>query len=304
MNKLLLYIVFLFILVLCIFSCIDNKYIVEDLRNNNRTAYIVYFMPRIESNITTRTLTPFPQYCEAQIFAFSSGGAQQSAASPVFRSSEAGTLSPVNIPMRLMTGEYDFYAISTKQDSIPVDFYNNIATGLSNGIDYLWASVKNQIIDSNGTTVPITFQHVASQIVIYVANTDSVDPMTSIQSARYNEPYITDDISWNLLTGEITTCTEISSTQIAMDIVNDTTISAIMVPVDDDKKTISCVIVIVQNSGRVQSCAINLPNITNGYQAGHCYEYLMYFDADSLELGLVKVAPWNDVVVSDDVTSN
>ena len=203
-----------------------------------------------------------------------------------------------------MTGEYDFYAISTKQDSIPVDFYNNIATGLSNGIDYLWASVKNQIIDSNGTTVPITFQHIASQIVIYVANTDSVDPMTSIQSARYNEPYITDDISWNLLTGEITTCTEISSTQIAMDIVNDTTVSATMVPVDDDKKTISCIIVIVKNSGRVQSCAINLQNITNGYQAGHCYEYLMYFDADSLELGLVKVAPWNDVVVSDDVTSN
>ena len=176
------------ILVTILYGCVDNKYIVDDQRATNlsNTKYIVYFLPRIESNISTRTLTPFPQYCKAQIFAFSSDGNQQSIISPVYRSQEAGTLSPTNTPMTLIDGEYDFYAISVKEDSLPPSFKDNVASDLYNNKDYLWCVVSNQTIDQNAITIPITFNHVATQIIVNIINKDSINPASQIVYATYS----------------------------------------------------------------------------------------------------------------------
>ena len=87
-------------------------------------------------------------------------------------------------------------------------------------------------------------------------------------------------------------------------IVDSFTTYCIMVPVDVSHQTMSYVATIEQESGQLQKCAVSLPLPDNCYQAGHSYEYLMYFDADTLSLGLVTVSAWKEDVVSSDVQAN
>ncbi len=293
------------ILVTILYGCVDNKYIVDDQRATNlsNTKYIVYFLPRIESNISTRTLTPFPQYCKAQIFAFSSDGNQQSIISPVYRSQEAGTLSPTNTPMTLIDGEYDFYAISVKEDSLPPSFKDNVASDLYNNKDYLWCVVSNQTIDQNAITIPITFNHVATQIIVNIINKDSINPASQIVYATYSPPVISDSVTWSLLTGVIVPATSVSSIQDSMSIDSFTT-SCVMIPLSAKADSLSYQSYIQQENGEYQLCQVNIPVPEDGYEAGHSYEYDMIFDADSLMLGYVRVAAWNEVTVSTDVEAD
>ena len=153
----LLWILIISTLTLSFIGCTNNKYLIEDLRGskNSNSEYIVYFLPRIESNFSTRDLTSFPQYCKAQIFVFNSNDSNTVLMSPVYRSQSEGTLTAVSNPIVLASGSYDFYAVSLKEDSVPITFDSNIATGLLNGIDYLWYATKDEEIDQNGTTIPI-----------------------------------------------------------------------------------------------------------------------------------------------------
>lgn len=293
----------LFIIIHSLFGCTKNEYIIDDNRtNNSKSKNLVYFVSRMENNFT-RVLTPFPQYCKAQIFAFTSGGDEQSVTSPIYRSASAGTLTPTNKPMILTDGEYNFYAVSSKEDSLPPTFINNYAVNLQNGKDYLWCSIKNQIIDKNGTTVPITFNHVATQLIVNIENKDNINPLSEILDAAYSAPIIDENVKWNLLTGIISPATSISTNPFNLSIKGLKT-STIMVPLYAPTDSIGYYVAVKQENGDLQLCSTLIPIPEEGYQAGHSYEYVMYFDADSLMLGLVTVAPWEEDVVSDDVEAN
>ena len=65
-------------------ACTENKLYITDQRGEAIGNYTVYFHPRLESNfVTTKSLSPFPKNCIAQVFAFSARGDQQSIGSPV-----------------------------------------------------------------------------------------------------------------------------------------------------------------------------------------------------------------------------
>ena len=48
-------------------------------------------------------------------------------------------------------------------------------------------------------------------------------------------------------------------------------------------------------------CTVSIPVPAGGFLGGHSYEYEMIFNADSLTTALVRVLPWKEVEVSDDV---
>ena len=104
-------------------GCVDNTFHVDDIRGIEtwkRNKYIVYFTSRMESSIVTKTLSPFPANCQAQIYVYSSQGDEQFMSSPVYRSQSAGTLTPTSgTPLLLTIGIYDFVAVSSKQITYP-----------------------------------------------------------------------------------------------------------------------------------------------------------------------------------------
>lgn len=89
-----------------------------------------------------------------------------------YKSNSTGKLIPVTTNMRLTTGNYDIYAISTNSlsNNTPL-FFQNISQSLKNGIDYLWAKTENIHISGNNKKVPIYFHHKCSEIVITITET-------------------------------------------------------------------------------------------------------------------------------------
>ncbi len=283
-------------------ACVDNKYIIDDYRlpGTSKDKNVVYFLPRLESNVATRVLTPFPEYCLVKIFVFDYYGTQSSITSPVYRSLEPGTLSPSQGQLTLINGTYNFYAVSLKEDSLPPKFTNNVATELYNNKDYLWCGVTDQMISHSGTTIPITFNHVATQIVVNVVNKDTTNPAAKVLSATISGPETTSGITWNLTTGVISPATSLASTGAAIQVDGMAT-SYIMLPVAVENGKLSYLAVVQQSQGQVVSCNVDIPFPEGGYLAGHSYQYDMYFDIDGGSLAEVVVAPWKDVTVSSDV---
>ena len=300
-----IHIISVLILLFSLSGCVDNIFHVDDIRGVEtwkRNKYNVYFTSRMENSIITRTLTPFPINCKAQIYVYSSQGDEQFMSSPVYRSQSAGTLTPTSgTPLLLTTGIYDFVGISSKTDDTPPSFDDNIATGLSNGTDYLWCLIQNQVIDSDGTTIPITFNHVASQIVVNLVNEDNEDEATNFYSVSMDLPLITNDVSWSLKDGVIASATTNSGELSTINMNNaGTQASYIIVPYNPSTGYMQFNAQVEQME-TVSSCSVNIPAPSGGFLGGHCYEYDLIFDADSLFIGIVKVAPWKEIDVSDDV---
>lgn len=289
------------IVFLLLVGCVDNKLYLDDTRGSGKKGeFLVYFYPRMESNfVITKSLSPFPKNCKAQIFAFSSGGNEQSVASPVYRSLSAGTLSPTQSPMMLVSGEYNFYTVSTRNDSLPPTFSDNVATSLRNGLDYLWCGITDQTINSNGTTLPITFTHSATQLVVGIRNEDETTPMTALVSARCQVPQTDGSVTWSITTGVITPTVSISDSLDSMKC-SGFTASHIVIPIAAGVDSLIFEAVVSQ-SGLQSLCTVGIPVPSGGLQGGHSYEYEMIFKEGVLKPALVRVLPWKEDEVSDDV---
>ncbi|MGL5682145.1 MAG: fimbrillin family protein [Marinifilaceae bacterium] len=274
------------------FGCTKNKWIIEDQREeilNGNERYVVYFNPRLESNFT-KALTPFPQNCYVQVYASNTMSLNSLFFPFLYESLSPGTLSPVSKPISISPGIYNFYAVSTKNDSIPPSFNTqNFATTLYNGIDYLWSGVMDKNVWESGEVIDITFTHCATQLVFNIVNNSQANAIDSVIYAAMGVPTI-DSVSWNLVTGEIPQLqTDPSDIQIMNYSKN--TLSGICLPFISSKPIIlACYALTAQNE--LFTFNVDVPPLSNGYLGGHSYQYNLVFDQDTLMVGDVLVAPW------------
>ena len=279
-------------------SCVKSEWIIDDIRESqnyelsNAVKNIVYFNPRIESNFITRTLTPFPAGCYVKIFVFADTEGSQSMFSPLYESLKAGTLTPTQNAIALPTGEYDFYAVSIKSDSLPPPFEQNYSSSLSNNVDYLWSGVKNHAVGTSGTTIDLTFSHTASQLVFNISN-GSTNYLKSIKSATMNVAKATDLSKWNLLTGEISQVNAAPVVSQSMD-VDDFVLSGICLPYINDSTSVVTVSAINDKSTAF-SFSFNIPQPSNGFESGDSCQYDVIVDPDIIYVSQVMVAPWKEV---------
>ena len=116
----------------------------------------------------------------------------------------------MSTPLVVTGGLYNFYAVSTKNDALPPTFSDTEATALQNGVDYLWCGVEGQTINSNGTTIPLTFTHSATQVVVVVVHKDHIYPMLCLNYALCEIPQLSSSVSWLLQTCEMQSATALS----------------------------------------------------------------------------------------------
>lgn len=122
----------------------------------------------------TKSLSKFGagRYVTVMAYFHGSDPSQPPVQTKYYKSNPSGKLIPVTTNMRLTTGNYDIYAVSTNSlsNNTP-QFFQNISQPLKNGIDYLWAKTENIRISKNNKKVPIYFHHECSEIVITITET-------------------------------------------------------------------------------------------------------------------------------------
>ncbi|MEG1723626.1 MAG: fimbrillin family protein [Bacteroidales bacterium] len=127
-----------------------------------------------DATSTTKSLSNFGsgRYVTVMAYFHGSNPATPPVQTKQYTSSPGGKLIPITSNMRLITGNYDFYAVSTTSLSnrTPL-FIQNISQSLTNGTDYLWAKTENMNIIGNTKTIPISFHHECSEIVINLTET-------------------------------------------------------------------------------------------------------------------------------------
>ena len=135
---------------------------------------LVKFHATLESLNMTRSMSPLAANTRVTIFAYHGQTDNATSTAPMARGSyvaqQAGMLSGVsNYNMYLSNGLFDFYAVSANSTDRPPVFTNGVSSALQNGVDYLWWGCANYEINSPQVSVPIVFNHSATQVVFEIA---------------------------------------------------------------------------------------------------------------------------------------
>ena len=122
----------------------------------------------------TKSITVFGPGRYVTIYAFLHGASTDTPPiqTKYYKSNSAGRLIPIGSPMKLITGHYDFYAVSanTLANRTP-SFTNGFSSALSNNTDYLWSKMNNRWIAPGNNKVPFAFRHTCAEIIIEVKET-------------------------------------------------------------------------------------------------------------------------------------
>ncbi len=204
-----------------------------------------------------------------------------------FKTETAGVPTPARSPLRVKSGDYEFYlfAINNK-NQLPTQTLNEDnawLTGLSNGYDYLSGSLINQTVNSD-VTFDLALTHACAQIIINVIKDGS--PVTDITSATIQQP---DPSSCALVlgTGLILASTKLDSSPINM-IISGSSVNQIIVPYSNSKYP-DLAITVTAGGETYNGSA----SFTNGKIAGGTsYEFTLELNSD------FTVTP-SDITVKD-----
>ena len=237
---------------------------------------------------------PFPKDCIVKIYAFINNQESASVLSSLYYSETEGTLNADQDPMIMQAANYNFFAVSLKMDSIPPTFYNNEATGLLNGIDYLWAGTTDINVNTNKQVISLTFTHSATQLYFTIDNQSSDTIISKIESATINVVSPTSDASWGLMTGVISQISgdpDISGT-VTIDSLSFNTICLPFIPSSNPEVTIHA----YTNHNDYILMTLQAPTPDSGFVSGHSYQYEIAYAPENIVVKNVVVAPWQDVI--------
>ena len=145
-----------------------------------------------------------------------------------FITDEPGMLTPINGEIELVTGKYDFYIFSISNAYLyPPTMENNLASNLVNGYDYLYCTLLEKNILAT-TTLNITLNHAASQIIFDIVSSDNSIIIDSVANAQITPPSNT-GLTWNMFTGVITPSRALASSLLDL-IVSDQMCHNIVLP--------------------------------------------------------------------------
>ena len=318
MNNRIVYIALFFIIILG--SCTYNELVIIDKRPGADTTQIdttgpkklVYFYPRIETlasddGYASTTVEAFPAGRRVQVFVFARG--IQYLMSPIYQSLDAGSLTPVSTPVVIPTGNYDFYFTSINTSSDPPTVENSVVSPVSNGIDYIWASAK-VAVETNNTSVPVTFTHSCTQVVFNVINDDTTQLVDWINYAMIQMPD-TSGLEWDLYSGEITglntTTDEMDVSQSLLDDKINMPASGLMcsqflVPLEysGTMAAFMQLKMTTEGGGGYKGYDLTLSIPDGELSAGNSYHYNIYFAKDTVYIGDVEINSW--IIVNEEGT--
>ena len=195
-------------------DCNCDKNCNDDNSNNGKTTFFVNFEPYILSEAIVKSIgiEPISPGRYLTFFAYSDDKLIQEVN---YKSESSGTVESLSgTPMILTGGSYTFYgAGSNETQDVTPTFTNNIATNIKNGIDYLsWVKSTPSVINSERDLM-VKMNHACTQIVFKL---DSIGTNSNNETIKikllslYCSSSSLDGVSWNLLTGSISSTNSFS----------------------------------------------------------------------------------------------
>ena len=193
--------------------------------------------------------------------------------------------------MYLPNGVYYFYAISNNSSTASAKFVNERSEPLNNGVDYLWASNKLQDVTSTQVSMPILFQHCATQIVFNISAGSGIK-LDKLVSASITPA--TPGATMDMITGEITPSTTYSTETANMGI-NGFTAQYIMLPLKTNTAMPLTLQILAdgENTPRTYNVNALLPN--GELAGGDSYVFSAVIDGNSVSFPNVEVLGWTEV---------
>ena len=192
--------------------------------------------------------------------------------------------------MYLSNDIYSFYAVSCNSSNPAPTFTNGKSEALSNGVDYLWWHALHQDVTSSQVNIPITYQHVATQVVITITGGENIT-LNKVLSATITptKPGAFMDLSTGIISSEV------SYDKPANMGINDFTVQYIMLPLkSSDPMALTMELMVNGESfSRTYNTTIIPPD--NILAAGNSYLFRAVINENSVSFGNVSVKDWTDV---------
>ncbi len=257
---------------------------------------LVAFHATLESLNMTRSMSPISANTLVTIFAYHGETDNATSTAPMARGNyvaqQAGMLSGVSsYKMYLSNGTFDFYAVSTNSAARFPTITNGVSGALQNGVDYLWWSCTDYEIDNSQVTVPIIFNHAATQIVIELSAGDGI-VLQQIASATLTPPQSGSTL--DLTTGVISPATGYATTTATMG-VNGLTAQYTMLPLQTDTPMTLTLSINLNYDPTPHQYTVSIPVPDGGFQGGNSYLYQAIVDANTVTFPSVDVNDWNTV---------
>lgn len=258
---------------------------------------LIGFHASVESlNIATRAMSPISVSTKVMIYAYHGSTSDATSTSAVARGSytaqQTGTLTgDSGYKMMLTNGNFDFYAVSTNTSDIPPVFSNGISSALSNGVDYLWWNVDNYDVAGAQVTVPIVFNHSATQVSFEIDNGEGMYVHDIVSATiTVSKPGATMDLS----TGVIPAATEYAGTPAQMGI-NGLKLQYTMLPLKTDEPMKLTLQIHANGEPDAKQYEVDVPLPDGELKAGNSYRFKAVINADNVTFPQVGVSDWVDV---------
>ncbi|MDD3036666.1 fimbrillin family protein [Bacteroides sp.] len=256
---------------------------------------LVTFTASIEGRNLTRAMSPMGRGLQSWLAAYKANTRDTINGAPVeegdYVTSSPGVLTGIQgYKMYLSNSVYSFYAVSCNNENPAPVFTKGISEPLSNGVDYLWWTALHQDVTSSQISIPITFQHAATQVVVTINGGENIT-LNKIISATITptKPGSIMDLSTGIISSGIG-----FDSPVAMGI-NDFTIQYIMLPLkSSDPITLTMELLVNgENIARTYTTSITPPN--SNLKGGNSYLFRAIVNENSVSFANVSVKDWTDV---------
>ena len=256
---------------------------------------LITFSASVEGRNITRAMSPMGKGLQSWLCAYPSNTTNTIEGEPVgegnYITSSPGVLTGIqSYKMYLSNDIYSFYAVSCNSSNPAPTFTNGKSEALSNGVDYLWWHALHQDVTSSQVNIPITYQHVATQVVITITGGENIT-LNKVLSATITptKPGAFMDLSTGIISSEV------SYDKPADMGINDFTVQYIMLPLkSSDPMALTMELMVNGESfSRTYNTTITPPD--NILAAGHSYLFRAVINENSVSFGNVSVKDWTDV---------
>ena len=263
--------------------------------NPDKKDALITFSASVEGRNITRAMSPMGKGLQSWLCAYPSNTTNTIEGEPIgegnYITSSPGVLTGIqSYKMYLSNDIYSFYAVSCNSSNPPPTFTNGKSEALSNGVDYLWWHALHQDVTSSQVNIPITYQHVATQVVITITGGENIT-LNKVLSATITptKPGAFMDLSTGIISSEV------SYDKPADMGINDFTVQYIMLPLkSSDPMALTMELMVNGESfSRTYNTTIIPPD--NILAAGNSYLFRAVINENSVSFGNVSVKDWTDV---------
>lgn len=263
--------------------------------NPDKKDALITFSASVEGRNITRAMSPMGKGLQSWLCAYPSNTTNTIEGEPVgegnYITSSPGVLTGIqSYKMYLSNDIYSFYAVSCNSSNPAPTFTNGKSEALSNGVDYLWWHALHQDVTSSQVNIPITYQHVATQVVITITGGENIT-LNKVLSATITptKPGAFMDLSTGIISSEV------SYDKPANMGINDFTVQYIMLPLkSSDPMALTMELMVNGESfSRTYNTTITPPD--NSLAAGNSYLFRAVINENSVSFGNVSVKDWTDV---------